>query len=255
MLAKLTLQGLETWAKSNNRSVFDNIRLPEGIDKDLLIDSIIAAAGEFGLVYTDPDYMNARVINFFDRNYDIFDKWAYALSLEYNPLYNYDRYEDLQEDTTDRRAGSTVNNRDLDRRVDNIGLDHNTTDNDTTVISDGNNGNTSTVEKAVVNNANYNPYDKTTDQGSSYVRETTDGTVESNGSNENHVTEDTTDNVTQTEDITTTRGSTHTNHIYGNIGVTQSTDMVKNFILTRKALNPYVCISDMFCSEFCIMVY
>lgn len=255
MQAKMTLQGIEAYMNFSGRSIFDDIHIPELMDKDTMKDAIFYRADEFGSIYTDPEYLNSKVIAFFETNYRTFDKWFYALSLEYEPLYNYDRYEDLQEDTKDRRAGTTTNNRDLDRRVDNIGLDANTTDNDTVVITDQNTGNTNTVTKAVVNNTDYNPYDQTTDQGNNYVRETTDGTIKNTGSNENHVTEDTTDNTTTAEDITSTRDSKHTNHIYGNIGVTTSSKMLAEFILTNKKFNPYTAIADIFVQQFCIMCY
>ena len=52
--AKITLIGLENYLNPD-RSVFDRMQLPEGIDKETLVGSILMRCQEFELLYTDPE--------------------------------------------------------------------------------------------------------------------------------------------------------------------------------------------------------
>ena len=46
----------------------------------------------------------------------------------------------------------------------------------------------------------------------------------------------------------------HEAHLYGNIGVTTSTQMLEDFLRVER-WNIYEHIADIFCDEFCIPVY
>lgn len=93
-VAKITLIGMETFLNKTDKSVFDLLNLPEGIDKDNLCDNIILECGEFETVYSDPEFMRATVGTWGLKHYRTFEKWINALNLEYNPIENYDRMED-----------------------------------------------------------------------------------------------------------------------------------------------------------------
>ena len=56
--AKITLIGLENFLNPDH-SVFENMILPEDIDKDTLKGAIFLRCQEFELLYTDPDFMIA----------------------------------------------------------------------------------------------------------------------------------------------------------------------------------------------------
>lgn len=92
--AKITLIGMETFLNKTDKSVFDLLTLPEGIDKDNLCDNIILECGEFETVYSDPEFMRAAIGTWGLKHYRTFEKWINALNLEYNPIENYDRMED-----------------------------------------------------------------------------------------------------------------------------------------------------------------
>lgn len=102
-LAKITLIGQETRLKMENKSVFDLLTLPDGIDKDTCIDNIILECGEFETLYSDPFFMRTAVGTWSSKHYRTFEKWIKALNLEYDPLENYDR----KEDWTDQGSGAT----------------------------------------------------------------------------------------------------------------------------------------------------
>lgn len=93
-VAKITLIGMEAFLNKTDKSVFDLLTLPEGIDKDNLCDNIILECGEFETVYSDPEFMRAAIGTWGLKHYRTFEKWITALHLEYNPIENYDRMED-----------------------------------------------------------------------------------------------------------------------------------------------------------------
>ena len=71
--AKMTLIGMEKYLNPE-RSVFDDLTLPEGIDREALIGSIILRCQEFELLYTDPDFMISAVMLWGKKNYWTFDR-------------------------------------------------------------------------------------------------------------------------------------------------------------------------------------
>lgn len=93
--ATLTLIGMYNW----DNTLFDNMQLPDGIDKATLIDSILIRSGEFEVMYSDFDFMKYSIGAWSRKWYPTLERWIDALSIKYNPLENYDR----QEEWTDKR--------------------------------------------------------------------------------------------------------------------------------------------------------
>lgn len=87
MLSKLTLMGLHNYT---NGSIWDDIALPVGVDKDLLVSEILREAAEFPLLYPDEDFMKYQIQNFFKKWLHNFSKWWSVYNEAYNPLYNVD---------------------------------------------------------------------------------------------------------------------------------------------------------------------
>lgn len=84
-------------------TLFDLLTVPEGIDKDKLIDNILLESGERSVIYSDPDFLK-KAIGIWSNTYqDTFARWIHALSIEYDPLENYDR----RESWTDERNTET----------------------------------------------------------------------------------------------------------------------------------------------------
>lgn len=91
-----------------DKSIADAFTFPAGIDKETAIDRIILSCGEYELYYPNADFLKLAIANFCKTYYRTFEKWVNALSIEYNPLENYDRQEDYT-DTTNR-SGTNANN-------------------------------------------------------------------------------------------------------------------------------------------------
>ena len=82
--------------------MFDGIVIPDGVDKDILINTIMDKCRLAEPMYTDEAFLTAKINNFFAKNALVFDNLYKACMSEYNPIYNYDRYED----SSDNRATS-----------------------------------------------------------------------------------------------------------------------------------------------------
>ena len=223
---KTTLIGIENYLSNENKSVFDKLSLPTGIDKQTLTDSILMRSGEFEVLYSDP-YLMTNLIGIWSKKYyATFDRWVKALAIEYDPLNNYDRHEVIDDKT---KRNEKTNN-----KIDSTNKNHLesdvTTDNDTT---------TDLSESA------YNESEPSLKQND--VSENDVHTVnESDGNSEDHSTSEGATN----EDGTYERKA----HLYGNIGVTTSQQMLESE-LNIGYWNIYNKITELFVSEFLLLVY
>lgn len=88
-----------------NPNLFDGIAVPEGMDRAALINSILLHCGEFGSLYTDPEFLQECVTLWSDTSQYTWAHLFQTTRLDYNPISNYDRTED----TTKAVAGNAVN--------------------------------------------------------------------------------------------------------------------------------------------------
>ena len=198
----MSILGLYQYGQYNNDDLFENMQIPEGIDKDDLITNILEQGAAFEVLYPDYDYLKFSIGAWSKRWYRTMDKWITALNIEYDPLNNYDRHEEWTDE--DNVSGST----------------------ETSATSGG----TAEDELSVVayNSDTYHNKEKKESESSS----------SSSGSSE-----------------TTTEGtSEHTGHLYGNIGVTTSQEMLTQELDVQR-FNLIQQITDLFLTEYCIMVY
>ena len=275
--SKITLIGLEKYLNPE-RSVFDDLVLPEGIDKEILVGSILMRCQEFELLWSDPDFM-IDAVNIWSRKYYwTFERWVKVLNEKYDPLYNKDYYEEITDthsgDYSKAGSGSNSGSNSTSEdftRTDNLteADDHTRTDNfspaDDHTRTDNLANSTTHSEKA------YNSsglVDTTQDSGSNTGTQRTAGTVSNTGTVRDAGT------VTNTGTVRNAGGSSgsysdtssndetgadsyenkHMYHGYGNIGITSAQELVlKELDVARH--NMYDHIADLFASEFCIMVY
>ena len=101
--AKLTLIGLYNY----DNTIFDLLNVPEGLTKDTLVNNILLRSSEFEVLYPDPDFMKSAIGDFSNAWQPTFERWVNALSLEYNPLENYDRKEDWTDTRNGHNSGTT----------------------------------------------------------------------------------------------------------------------------------------------------
>lgn len=228
--AIMTMQGLNAF----DPTLFDGLVFPAGIDKQIATDEILLRSGEFCVLYTNPVFMKAAITHWGKKHYRTFEKWIDALAIEFEPLYNYDRYEEY---TDEKKRSGLVNNK-----------GNETEQNEGVAVSSTNTKNTGTGE----NKRGVSAYDSSTYQPRE--KEETSNGSETAGSGLNNSKENisrSSDNATVSND---SENITHTAHLYGNIGVTTSTQMLEDYIRVER-FNIYEQIANIFVDEFCLMVY
>lgn len=99
----LTLIGLYNYDKS----LFDDVILPVGYDKETFINSLLLEHGEKCVLYTDFDFMKFSLGVVSRKWQHEMERIYRALNEDYNPLHNYDRHEEYT-DKTERKAGGSV---------------------------------------------------------------------------------------------------------------------------------------------------
>ena len=203
-------------------TIFDDLIFPEGVDKQIFVDSLVQTCGHTPLLHPDPGYLHYYIPAWGKRTYKIWEKLAATLDLEYNPIENYDR-NSTYTDTTDRK---------LNRTTSNSTESHGTND------SSGSSSNTNEDKVSADNSSEYQPDRTSTTSGI-----TSDQlTMDSNGSDNGKMSDD--ENVTHT----------YTERTHGNIGVTTSQQMIQS---ERELVRYdfYMEIVNSFKREFCLLIY
>lgn len=196
---RLSLIGLYNY----NNELFDSMKIPEGIDKDLLINNILLDYGESQVLYNSWDMMRSAIGLWSNKWYNSFIKLNEVLLQDYNPLHNYDRYEKVEDSSTGN--------------VKNSGKDSVDTD-----MSDEN-----TI--SAYNSNTYQPDNKGITKGN-------------NTTNYGH-------------NMDTTNGYKHDAHLFGNIGVTTSQQMLLDELSLRSTNNIYDIIAEIFRRELLLFIF
>ena len=89
-MATMSILGLLT----SDETLFDTFMIPDTLNKDLLLADIVERAAELEILYSDPEYLKFSIGNWSNRRLPTWNKLLATLSLEYDPIYNYDRYEE-----------------------------------------------------------------------------------------------------------------------------------------------------------------
>lgn len=201
--------------------LFDGILLPNGIDKETLVNKIVYDNWDLQPKILDFDLLKKMIENHFKIRYTSYSKIFEALESEYNPLHNFDRYEVKDEDThlnQDRTRSNTNTNTIVDSQ------ETNGTDNTENLTS-------------AYNSIAYQPREKT------------------NNSFNNTTTTNTSTNAldSEKEQNEHTNKYTTNNHLYGNIGVTTSQQMLESEIKLRLENDIYTLICLDFRKEFMLL--
>lgn len=271
---KITMLGLQNALTWKNQSLFDNLNLPSGIDKDSVVDNILLEGGDFEVLYADPYFMRAAISTWSSKHYRTFEKWITALNIEYNPLENYDRQENwtdtLDSDTTNNNTtgatdvtANTTGATDARTTSGTNQLNGTVTVDTTTSGTESSNGSTENTVSAFDSNS-YQPSDKSdtdlstttstdSDSSTTTAQTTTDNYTDNfthQGSDDTTFTHTGTNNDVGTRDDTTV----HTGRVHGNVGVTTSQQMLQSELDIAR-FNIVQQITDLFLTEFCIMIY
>lgn len=215
--------------------LFDQVTFPAGIDKDVFINSLILEKGDAPLLYPSIEF-NKRAFGVWSSKWQhSFERLQRVFTEEYDPLHNFDRHEDYK----DVEGKTTEGKENGDSRT--TGTSSTTADTGT-VTSD----NLKREDKvSAYNESEYQP--------EKLGEETNSGTVSVTDERESETDDRTTSSVDRTgkED----RTLEHTAHLYGNIGVTRSQEMLLDELKLRSAHNLYDAIIEIFANEFLLGIY
>lgn len=231
--ATMTLIGLYNY----DHDLFTNLELPEGIDKGLTIDAIIMRGGDYEVTYPNPDLMRELIGSWSRQWSDTFYNWYRATDgmKEIRPLDNYDRYESWS-DSGSNHSTST----------DTMNGSGSTSGSDTSHGSGTVNNDTTDTSKISAEDSN-NFVNKTQDTSDNVQTNVTDTNATTSTNSQT--------NTNSSAESTGTNSSTHEGHIYGNIGVTTSAQMFKEFYdIMRQYGNIYDSIATVFCQSFVIPI-
>lgn len=205
-----------------DQTLFFNMILPDELDRDLVINAILMRSGEFEVLYPDIDFMKLSIGVWSRKWYKTFSDWVKGQNATWNPIENYDRYEEFSDSgsASGTKSGSSTSS------GSSSGSD-----------SFGGGGSTESLVSA---------YDASTYQPSGKTETSTENSSESSS--------ETSASSTDSETTSETTSSSRTGHIHGNIGVTQASDMLKAFYDISQ-WNIYDHIADVFVTEYCIPIY
>lgn len=104
-MALMTVEGLYNYKDT----LFNEFNVPEGMDKQIAIDTICMRSRELEVLYPNLEFFAMR-IGIWSRKHQYNWKKLYdTMLLEYNPIENYDRMEEWN-DTDTESGSSTVTN-------------------------------------------------------------------------------------------------------------------------------------------------
>lgn len=208
-----TLSPLGLWRI--DKTIFSTMVVPESVEKAELIKNILLKTSELEVLYTQPTLFRDAVGLWSRTRIESWKRMATALGKEYNPIENYDRYEETANSRTVTGAGeSATTSAGADERAEN--------------------------GKIAEDRAGFNENDKLV-----HASETRNESTMNNSS---------TLNAKTIESNNIADNDTRVSHIHGNIGVTMASTMIEKELDIRKT-DMYNIITNEFIKEFCLMVY
>lgn len=210
--ARMTLIGLYNY----DSTLFDNLTLPDGYDADTFRDSLLLEHGEKCVLYTDPDFMKQAIAIWSNKWALELERIRDALTAEYNPIWNYDRFEKVQ-DNEGRKNTSETN------------AGHKATDSPDFNVTTEN-------TTSAYNSNSYQPESKTSTD--------TKGKTQNLAETSNAKTED-----------EEKHNYSHDGHMWGNIGVTTSASMVSEVVRQRYEYNLYGIAGKIFAGELLLGIF
>lgn len=102
--ASLSIYGLYTY----NPEIFDNLVLPSGLDKDILVSDILTECSDFALLYPNYDFMKMLIGVWSQKELLIWTRLHESETIEYNPIENYDRHESISRSVTSESSGESA---------------------------------------------------------------------------------------------------------------------------------------------------
>lgn len=142
--------------KLYDNDLFNDIILPEGIDHDTVVNTILSESALNTPMYPEHDLFKMMIQNFFRKYYNNFDRYNRAMNEEYTPIENYHK-------TDERTISDNVNKvQNLDGKQVNSLNENGDTENFRMAFDSGEYKKTDRGTSRTTNNDTYKQNDKTT---------------------------------------------------------------------------------------------
>lgn len=106
MFASLSIYGLWTYSDT----IFDNLNVPTGVDKNTLITQILTDCSDFALIYPNFEFMKMLIGVWSTKEQKIWENLYKSENIEYNPIENYDRNESITRIVNSSAEGTSKGN-------------------------------------------------------------------------------------------------------------------------------------------------
>ena len=272
MTATMSVLGLYNW----DNTLFSLLSVPEGLDKETLVDFILAECSDLETLYPNPDVLKGLIgVWSVTQQYE-WNKLYNTLTLEYNPIDNYDRTE-TREFTSQAAGNSTDGGTDTVTSAD-TGTDTATSadtgtntvtsaDTGTNTVTSADTGTDTTSENSTdlnqvkaFDSANFADKEKDTvnNSGSTTYGKTNTNTAVFGKTNTNTTNYGKTNTNTarygHTNNNTFAKNDTENIRAHGNIGTVTTQAMIEAE-RNIAAFNLYQIILNEFKQRFCLLVY
>lgn len=233
--AWLDTMGLYSWHKG----LFSGLSVPDGINKDDVVNQILLETAELEVLYPNPDFMEQAIRAWSRARIRIWIKLWETTQYEYNPIHNYDRWE------THDSTGNDIETRDFQKTTtDTRGVTSTTTGS----VAESGEPTQDTDTYVYGFNAQTEARQSRQSVGSHLDRDTTYNNLSVAESGSNQLTDS--DGGSGQHDTTTHEDI----HAYGNIGVTSTMDLIKQ----QRDVVEYDIIQQIvseYKQRFCLLVY
>ena len=224
MTGTMSVLGLYQW----DNTLFSLLSLPEGLDKDTLVDFILAECSDLEILYPNPEVLKGLIGVWSATEQYTWGKLYATMQLQYNPIDNYDRTE------TRTLASQAAGN---------------STDGGTDTVTSADTGSDSTTGTST----NLNQV-KAFDTAANTFTDKEKDTVSNSGSTTYGKTNTNTTRYGHTNGNTYSKNDTEQIRAHGNIGVTTTQQMIEQERDMAK-FNIFQFILDEFKQRFCVLVY
>ena len=89
-MAMLSLLGLYQY----NNQLFDGLKVPEGVNRETLVNNLLAETAEFEVLYPDAEFMANMIAVWSEKELPVWEKLEKTLHYDYDPISNFDRHEE-----------------------------------------------------------------------------------------------------------------------------------------------------------------
>lgn len=226
--ANISPLGLFNW----DNTIFDLMVIPEELNRETLINNLLAETAELEVLYPNPTVFKNLLGIWSAKELPVWDKLYDTTQFEYNPIENYNRYEEGVHGDTDTHTHTGTDTH----------TDTTTHTGQDTTSANGKDEHYISAFDTVASGNDDGLQKQTRDESEGSTTTTYGSTNTNNGG------------ITYGKTITDTNQGSHAIHAHGNIGVTTTQKLIKE----ERAIdlfNLYDIIIESFKMRFCILVY